>query len=70
MLFRRFFSHFFILTISTTTLTIWLFFAGVLSGYFQYFLGALLVLVIFVGALTSKPPEIRAQDESIDTLRR
>jgi hypothetical protein len=58
------------LTISATVLTLWLFSAGILSKYIQYFIWALLVLVIYIRALTSKPPEIQEQDESFETLKR
>jgi hypothetical protein len=68
--FKIFFSHFFVFSFSATALTLWLFIAGTLSKNFQYFLGAILVIVIYFRALTSKQPEIQVQDKSIETYER
>ena len=67
---RKFFSHFLVFTIAVTTLTIWLFFAGVLSRYIQYFIWAFLVILIYLRALTGSEPEIQEQDESFKIIKR
>lgn len=67
---KNFYSHFFVFSLSATTLTFWLLTAGTLSKNFQYFLGAILVIVIYFRALTSKQPEIQVQDRSIETFKR
>jgi len=67
---KKLFSHFFVFSLSATTLTLWLFTAGTLSKNFQYFLGAILVIVIYFRALTDKQPEIQVQDRSIETFKR
>ena len=68
--FNNFFTHFFIFSLSATTLTLWLFTAGTLSNNYQYFLGAILIVVIYFRALTRKQPETQIQNQSIETFKR
>jgi len=67
---KIFFSHFFVFSFSATALTLWLFIAGTLSKNFQYFFGAILVIIIYFRALISKQPEIQIQEKSIVTNKR
>jgi hypothetical protein len=67
---KNIFSHFFIFSLSSTTLTLWLFAAGALSENFQYFLGAIMVILIYFRAITRKQPETQLLDNSIATIKR